>query len=368
MLKNLLTFSTRTALLAVVAAGAFTAQAQTEKLYLSDVATVEELTSDIFGVPMRIDNVGDYKYEARYYNKQANTPIYFLADKTTFDNAYGLLDGSLAFGTVAELSPIVLPEANTYYKITLDTDNFEYSVTTYVPEEYMDPVIFEQGSNDLNTWWSWQDTGADDWVHAEDAWLQEFYIGVMQKNPEEVIRLEVDPNNKHLYRTAEPIEFVATEENEGNVNLCIHNWHSHGWWNYCTWRFDDDKECETLSYYGGVVKQAYLDWVYGAGNADWKEWSASEDYRKKYVADNWSHATIVKDGLYDLEFDAHLGRAKLVPAAGDPNSITDIDQDHQNNAPAEYYNLQGQRMHGNSLTSGMYIMRQGTKAQKVLIK
>ncbi len=37
-------------------------------------------------------------------------------------------------------------------------------------------------------------------------------------------------------------------------------------------------------------------------------------------------------------------------------------------APAEFYNLQGIRMDGNSLTPGIYIMRQGSKATKVLVR
>lgn len=38
------------------------------KMYLADVATVEELNSDIFGVPMVINHTGEYQYRARYYN------------------------------------------------------------------------------------------------------------------------------------------------------------------------------------------------------------------------------------------------------------------------------------------------------------
>lgn len=36
-------------------------------------------------------------------------------------------------------------------------------------------------------------------------------------------------------------------------------------------------------------------------------------------------------------------------------------------APAEYYNLQGVRMNG-ELTPGLYIRRQGNKATKVIVK
>jgi hypothetical protein len=38
------------------------------------------------------------------------------------------------------------------------------------------------------------------------------------------------------------------------------------------------------------------------------------------------------------------------------------------NAPVEYYNLNGVRVNGENLTSGLYIRRQGAKATKVLVK
>ena len=51
------------------------------KMYLADVATVEELNSDIFGVPMVINHTGEYQYRARYYNKAAGTEIFLLTAK-----------------------------------------------------------------------------------------------------------------------------------------------------------------------------------------------------------------------------------------------------------------------------------------------
>lgn len=36
-------------------------------MYLADVATAEELNSDIFGVPMVIEHTGEYQYKANYY-------------------------------------------------------------------------------------------------------------------------------------------------------------------------------------------------------------------------------------------------------------------------------------------------------------
>lgn len=53
------------------------------KMYLADVATVEELNSDVFGVPMVISHTGAYQYRARYYNETAGTKIFFLPQRPT---------------------------------------------------------------------------------------------------------------------------------------------------------------------------------------------------------------------------------------------------------------------------------------------
>jgi hypothetical protein len=55
-----------------------------EKMYLADVATVEELNSDIFGVPMRINHTGEYEYEAEYYNQKSWYRNILLPQKTDF--------------------------------------------------------------------------------------------------------------------------------------------------------------------------------------------------------------------------------------------------------------------------------------------
>ena len=47
--------------------------------------------------------------------------------------------------------------------------------------------------------------------------------------------------------------------------------------------------------------------------------------------------------------------------------ITDIPVDN-GNAPVEYYNINGMRVNGGNLTPGIYIRRQGTNVQKILVK
>ena len=89
------------------------------KMYLADVATVEELNSDIFGVPMVINHTGEYQYRARYYNKAAGTEIFFLPQKTDFTPiCFGLdpEDNTKLTDDPETAKPIVLDEAGVYYE------------------------------------------------------------------------------------------------------------------------------------------------------------------------------------------------------------------------------------------------------------
>ena len=49
-------------------------------------------------------------------------------------------------------------------------------------------------------------------------------------------------------------------------------------------------------------------------------------------------------------------------------AIDDIFGDADANAPVEYYNLQGIRVAADNLTPGFYVVRQGSKTAKVLIR
>ncbi len=51
---------------------------------------------------------------------------------------------------------------------------------------------------------------------------------------------------------------------------------------------------------------------------------------------------------------------------GGQGGVNDITVD--NNAPVEYYNLQGIRMNGDDLTPGLYIRRQGNTVNKVVVR
>ena len=58
----------------------------------------------------------------------------------------------------------------------------------------------------------------------------------------------------------------------------------------------------------------------------------------------------------------------LVELTGSTVGIEAITADETTTAPAEYYNLQGMRVNGDRLTPGIYIMRQGSKTSKILVR
>ncbi|SBV96987.1 hypothetical protein [uncultured Dysgonomonas sp.] len=248
------------------------------KMYLADVATVAELNSDVFGVPMRIERTAAYEYKANYYCQKAGTEIFFLPQKSDFTPiCFGIdpADNTKLTDDPDIAEPIVLTQANVYYEITFNVKTAIYKVKTYAIADAIDPVPHKFGSISLDTW---GDGGS---------WLQEFYFGYMTSNPREVSRFTQDATNPHLYYLANPLSLEAGEK----MNFVFHNWHSDGWWNYCSWRVDNSDEPEIFNYYGDYKNPAWT---------------------KPNGADNWAKPTVKQTGSYKLYFDAHLGRAKLV--------------------------------------------------------
>jgi hypothetical protein len=249
------------------------------KMYLADVATVDELNSDVFGVPMRIERTDAYEYKANYYCHKAGTEIFFLPQKSDFAPiCFGLdpADRTKLTDDPDVAEPIILTQANVYYEITFNVKTAIYSIRTYSIAEAIDPVPHEFGSISLDTW---GDGGS---------WLQEFYFGYTTSNPREISRFTQDATNPHLYYLDTPLALEAGQE----MNFIIHNWHHDGWWNYCTWRVDDSQEPEIFGYYGSRK------------NPEWTKPNTS--------ADNWVKPTVKQTGNYKLYFDAHLGRGKLI--------------------------------------------------------
>lgn len=283
-----------------------------EKLYLCDVSSAAELNSDVFGVPMLVDHVGEYKYRARYYNEKAGTEICFLAQKTDFgpvcfgpDNS----DPSTLGDDPNEVGRIKLDQAEVYYLIDFDTFNRTYTMSTYSVADAVDPVMhLHYGQDDLNTWWEVN--------NMDDIWWQEFYFGPTSGDLSNVTRMIQDSKNPHIYY----LEDWRLETGE-EMNFIIHNWHSHGWWNFVTWRVDNSSDPDKFMYYGNLHPDTphyqgnadYFEYMYG-DNPDFNinSWG-DESYRKNFVPDNWVKPTVTTGGTYKFIFDAHLERARLVP-------------------------------------------------------
>lgn len=281
-----------------------------EKMWLSDVQNEDDLNSDIFGVPVLCDHVGPYQYEIRYFNEKADTEVCLLGQKGSF--------GPLCFGPSKDNSSILgdnpdevdrikLSQANSYYLIKFDTFNGSYSAESYSIAVAIDPVMHMHfGEDDLNTWWGGWDT---------DAWWQEYYFGPMSSGPDNVLKMTQDASNPHIY------VFEDWKLNKGDdLHFTIHNWHSHGWWNFVTWRVDDSTDPSKFMYYGNVHPDNphysgnadYFQWKYG-GAVDLEKWG-DEAYRKEFVPDNWvDMKSLERGGNFKLIFDAHTERARLVP-------------------------------------------------------
>lgn len=294
-------------------------------IYLADVATAAELNSDVFGVPMAMDHVGEYKYRVRYYNEKAGTQICFIPQKTDF--------GPICFGPdpadpaklgddPESVGRVTLDKAGVYYLI--DVNTFERTVTldTYAVSEAINPVShLRYGQNDLWTW-------SDNW-NQDDPWMQEWYFGPASGPDNVKVRMEQDPANPNIFIVSD------WKLSEGKERFILHNWHSHGWWNYTTWRVDEGSDPSKCVYYGILwpdnVKfssnKDYFDWKYNqsitsdefkfmypnaGGSFNESRWS-SEDYRKNFIGDNWIDAQIPADGSYRLIFDAHAERIKMIP-------------------------------------------------------
>ncbi len=281
-----------------------------EKMWLCDVTNEDDLNSDIFGVPILCDHVGPFQYEVRYFNEKAGTEICLLGQKGSFGPlcfAPSKENASVLGDNPDEVNRIKLSQANSYYLISFDTFNGTYSAEPYSISEAIDPVMhMHYGGDDLNTWWGGWDT---------DAWWQEYYFGPMEGGPDNVMRMTQDSKNPHIYVME---DWKLTQGSE--LHFAIHNWHSHGWWNFVTWRVDDGSDPSKFMYYGNV----HPDNPHYTGNADYFQWKygdqvdldkwGDESYRKEFVPDNWvDMKAIERGGTFKLIFDAHTERAKLIP-------------------------------------------------------
>lgn len=297
-------------------------------IYLADVENEADLNGDVFGVPVAMDHIGDYKYRVRYYNATAGTQVCFIPQKGSFGPicfAPSKENAAVLGDDLEQENKLVLDKAGVYYEITVDTWNRSYQTTTYAVSEAVSPVSHMQyGGDMLNTWVDW---------NAADPWMQKFYFGPAS-GPKDVLEMEQDKSNPNIF-TLEWNMKADTFDDSGALKFIIHNWHHDGWWNYAAWRVDDSGDPSKCMWYGLY----FPDNLMFTGNADffqWKylnipeseykymypgapypfdmdKWGADEAYRKNFVPDNWvkinPHPAA---GTYLVTLDIHAERIKMV--------------------------------------------------------
>ena len=241
-----------------------------EKMYLADVASAKDLTSDVYGVPMVIDHTGPYEYTAHYYNQKAGTKVRFIPQMTDFepicfgvdpsDNGVLINDASSALGI--ELNEVA------YYEIKLNIVTGAYSVKTYEPTtekmtlDGSTTIDFGDGSGAQPA----QICLAGGGLPGTPSWTTN------QNN--DAFILSQDAANKYLlYRECE-LE-AGTE-----IEYTISQTHWWGWWPEPYWRFDGSEFNEKNVKNGG---------------------------------DNMKKSKVPATGKYRIEFDYHLLRSRIIP-------------------------------------------------------
>lgn len=297
-----------------------------DAIYLCDVDEASQLNSDVFGVPVAMDHVGDYKYRVRYYNAEAGTSVCFLGQKTDFGPicfAPSIENPAELGDDPDEVKRITLDEAGVYYEFFVDTWNRTFTKKTYSPDEAISPVQYLLYHQDYL--WTW----SDNWEGSD--WMQRYYFGPAT-GPGDVADMEQDSKNPHLFTLEWKLD-KDTYKDGDDLKFIIHNWHSHGWWNYTSWRVDNSADPSKCEYYGLWIPDNkrftgnanYFAWKYN--NLDPAEfrymypnaqqpvtdnvWS-SEDNRKAYVPDNWVRAPHPGAGTYKVVFDTHAERIRMV--------------------------------------------------------
>ena len=253
-----------------------------EKMYLADVETAAELSSDVYGVPMLIDHTGEYSYTARYYNQKAGTKVRFIPQMTDFEPiCFGPdADNNSVFANDPSVSQGLVLDEVSYYEISFNTKTGQYTAKTYTPEpvtvkfsgkDYTYPLTFNgtttmdfgDGSGDqpaqICLAGSNLPDGAGNWTTNQNAGA---YI------------LNQDANNPYLlYRE-------GTWEEGKQIEFTISQTHWWGWWPEPFWRFDGSDLNEKNVLNGG---------------------------------DNMKKMTVPATGKYRFEFDYHLLRSRLYP-------------------------------------------------------
>jgi hypothetical protein len=198
------------------------------KMYLIDNTDPAKLTADLFGVPMLIDKLGSYSYEARYYSSAANSKIWFVPGKAALKPImYGTdpTDNTKLTGDFAKAQGITLPAVG-YYKININTLNLTYTVTALPAPNpaaaFAQVAIAGRGFTDYPTM-NYQNTLPDIILLDKDAANPYLFT--------KVVKMGIPPGQ--TYPTA---AFIFTTNN--------------GWTNF--WRFDTGADPEATVFNGGA--------------------------------------------------------------------------------------------------------------------
>ena len=211
-----------------------------EKLYLSDVTSAADLTSDVYGVPMLIDHVGEFQYTAHYYNQKAGTPIRFIPQKTSFSPiCFGVDKSTNTISKASTAEPIILDKIG-YYEITFNVMTGEYAVNEWTPStkkmtlDGSTTVNFGDDSGDQPAQICLAGSGLPD---GAGSWTT-------NQNDGAYILKQDTSNPYRLYR-----EMNLTEGTE--IEFTISQTHWWGWWPEPFWRFDGSAENEANKLNGG---------------------------------------------------------------------------------------------------------------------
>lgn len=242
-----------------------------EKMYLADVNSAAELTSDVYGVPMLVDHVGEFQYRARYYNQKPGTGIRFIPQKTDF--------GPLCFGVdektglltrkASDAKPIILEKVG-YYEINFNIITGEYKVEEYTPTTKKmtlngsTTIDFNDGSGAQPAQIclagkGYLPEGAGEWTTNQNSGA--FILNQDENNP---------------YRLYREMNLKAGDE----IEFTISQTHWWGWWPEPYWRFDGSDENEANKLNGG---------------------------------DNMKAVKVPATGKYLFEFDYALLRSRIIP-------------------------------------------------------
>ena len=266
------------------------------EMYLADVATTEELNSDVFGVPMLINRTDEYTYLARYYNETAGTEIYFLPQTSDFSPiCFGMDpdDNSVLTDDPDTAEPFVLDQAGVYYQFEFNIMESTYSISTYSVDDATSPIPEN---------YVYGEATFDRWENGES--YIEFYLGWGSSPSDAGDHLFAqDADNPYLFYYPADSNTTWTLSTDDSMNFIITNYHPDGWWDHVEWRVDDSSDPKKWGYYS---KKEDVNENWEGTNMKWSDGTT--------VGDNWCAPTINTSGNYKFIFDAHLGRGKIVPA------------------------------------------------------